>query len=119
MTKEEYIESLVSQNLTGKEIVKLAAKFGQEEKQSEEEVKTDDVATQDANVTSTRNEASNTTSESSDGQSDYGITLDEFVKSDAIQQKAIAKGLGLTTEELSKKLEEQEAVVKKAKEKEK
>ena len=45
MTKEEYIESLVSQNLTGKEIVKLAAKFGQEEKQSEEEVKTDDVAT--------------------------------------------------------------------------
>ena len=61
MTKEEYIESLVSQNLTGKEIVKLAAGFGEEE----EEVKTDDVAAQDATVTSTTQEAS----ESSDGES--------------------------------------------------
>ena len=104
MTKEEYIESLVSQNLTGKEIVKLAAKFGQEEKQSEEEVKTDDVATQDANVTSTRNEASNTTSESSGGQSDYGITLDDFQGRNAIEQKAISKALGLTPAELSKKI---------------
>ena len=109
MTKEEYIESLVSQNLTGKEIVKLAAKFGQEEKQGEEEVKTDDVATQDANVTSTRNEASNTTSKSSGGQSDYGITLDDFQGRNAIEQKAIAKTFGLTPAELSKKLEKQGA----------
>ena len=109
MTKEEYIESLVSQNLTGKEIVKLAAKFGQEEKQGEEEVKTDDVATQDANVTSTRNEASNTTSKSSGGQSDYGITLDDFQGRNAIEQKAIAKTFGLTPAELSKKLEKQKA----------
>ena len=62
MTKEEYITDLVSQNLTGKEIVDLASRF-----QEEEEVKTNDVATQDADVTST----TGTASESSDGISDY------------------------------------------------
>jgi len=64
MTREEYIKDLVSQNITGREIVRLASQFGIEEEE-EEEVKTDDVAAQDATVTSTTNEAS----ESSDGKS--------------------------------------------------
>ena len=62
MTREEYIKDLVSQNITGREIVRLASQFGIEE---EEEVKTDDVAAQDAIVTSENQEAS----ESSDGKS--------------------------------------------------
>ena len=62
MTREEYIKDLVSQNITGREIVRLASQFGIEE---EEEVKTDDVAAQDATVTSENQEAS----ESSDGKS--------------------------------------------------
>ena len=62
MTREEYIKDLVSQNITGREIVRLASQFGIEE---EEEVKTDDVAAQDATVTSAKQEAS----ESLDGES--------------------------------------------------
>ena len=61
MTREEYIKDLVSQNITGREIVELASQFNEEE----EEVKTDDVVAQDATVTSTNQEAS----ESSDGTS--------------------------------------------------
>ena len=63
MTKEEYITDLVSQNLTGKQIVELASRFGEEE---EEEVKTEVVASQTgAAVTTTNQEAS----ESLDGKS--------------------------------------------------
>ena len=61
MTKEEYITDLVSQNLTGKQIVDLASKFG------DEEAKTNDVATQGANVTSTQPGASDTDSQLPDG----------------------------------------------------
>jgi len=61
MTREEYIKDLVSQNITGREIVELASQFNEEE----EEVKTDDVVAQDATVTSTNQEAS----ESLDGTS--------------------------------------------------
>jgi hypothetical protein len=61
MTREEYIKDLVSQNITGREIVELASRFNEEE---EEEVKTDDVVAQDATVTSTNQEAS----ESLDGK---------------------------------------------------
>ena len=61
MTREEYIKDLVSQNITGREIVELASQFENEE----EEVKTDDVVAQDATVTSTNQEAS----ESLDGTS--------------------------------------------------
>ena len=62
MTKEEYITDLVSQNLTGKQIVELASRFGEEE----EEVKTEVVADQTgAAVTTTED----TASESSDGSS--------------------------------------------------
>ena len=61
MTREEYIKDLVSQNITGREIVELASQFENEE---EEEVKTDDVAAQDATVTSAKQEAS----ESLDGK---------------------------------------------------
>ena len=49
MTREEYIKDLVSQNITGREIVELASQFNEEE----EEVKTDDVVAQGATVTST------------------------------------------------------------------
>jgi hypothetical protein len=60
MTKEEYITDLVSQNLTGKQIVELASRFG------EEEVKTEVVADQTgAAVTTTED----TASESLDGKS--------------------------------------------------
>jgi len=63
MTREEYIKDLVSQNITGREIVELASQFENEE---EEEVKTEVVANQTgAAVTTTNQEAS----ESSDGQS--------------------------------------------------
>ena len=62
MTREEYIKDLVSQNITGREIVRLASQFGIEEE--EEKVKTDDVAAQDATVTSENQEAS----ESLDGK---------------------------------------------------
>ena len=61
MTREEYIKDLVSQNITGREIVELASQFENEE----EEVKKDDVAAQDATVTSAKQEAS----ESSGGKS--------------------------------------------------
>ena len=61
MTKEEYITDLVSQNLTGKEIVERASSF------NEEEAKTNDVATQGANVTSTQPGASDTDSQLPDG----------------------------------------------------
>ena len=61
MTREEYIKDLVSQNITGREIVELASQFENEE---EEEVKTDDVVAQDATVTSENQEAS----ESLDGK---------------------------------------------------
>lgn len=62
MTREEYIKDLVSQNLTGEEIVRLASQFGEEE----EEVKTEVVADQaGAAVTTTTQEAS----ESLDGTS--------------------------------------------------
>ncbi|MGI9556118.1 MAG: hypothetical protein ACR2M9_04580, partial [Cyanophyceae cyanobacterium] len=60
MTREEYIKDLVSQNITGREIVELASQFSEEE-----EVKTDDVVAQDATVTSTNQKAS----ESSGGKS--------------------------------------------------
>jgi hypothetical protein len=60
MTREEYIKDLVSQNITGREIVELASQFENEE----EEVKKDDVAAQDATVTSAKQEAS----ESLDGK---------------------------------------------------
>ena len=61
MTREEYIKDLVSQNLTGEEIVRLASQFGEEE-----EVKTEVVADQaGAAVTTTTQEAS----ESLDGTS--------------------------------------------------
>ena len=53
MTKEEYITDLVSQNLTGKEIVELASRFGEEE---EEEVKTEVVANQTGAAVTTTNQ---------------------------------------------------------------
>jgi len=65
MTKLEYVEDLIAQGLTGKEIYPLARAW--EAENAPAEVKTNDVATQDANVTST----TGTASESSDGTSDY------------------------------------------------
>jgi hypothetical protein len=82
MTREEYIKDLVSQNITGREIVRLASQFGIEEE--EEEVKTDDVAAQDATVTSENQEAS----ESSDGKS-----LSDEEKATAAAELATAKQL--------------------------
>ena len=81
MTREEYIKDLVSQNITGREIVRLASQFGIEE---EEEVKTDDVAAQDATVTSENQEAS----ESLDGKS-----LSDEEKATAAAELATAKQL--------------------------
>ncbi len=80
MTREEYIKDLVSQNITGREIVELASQFNEEE----EEVKTDDVVAQDATVTSTNQEAS----ESSDGTS-----LSEEEKATTAAELASAKQL--------------------------
>ena len=82
MTREEYIKDLVSQNITGREIVRLASQFGIEEE--EEQVKTDDVAAQDATVTSENQEAS----ESSDGKS-----LSDEEKATAAAELATAKQL--------------------------
>ncbi len=66
MTREEYIKDLVSQNITGREIVELASQFENEE----EEVKTEVVADQaGAAVTTTTNEASDTASQSGNGSS--------------------------------------------------
>ena len=65
MTKLEYIESLVAQGLMSKDISAKTREW--EAENAPAEVKTNDVATQDANVTST----TGTASESSDGTSDY------------------------------------------------
>ena len=83
MTREEYIKDLVSQNLTGEEIVRLASQFGEEEE--EEEVKTEVVADQaGAAVTTTTQEAS----ESLDGKS-----LLEEEKATAVAELKNAKQL--------------------------
>ena len=73
MTKEEYIRSLVDQNIPGDKMFELVRQWEIDNPQTEEveEVKTEVVADQaGAAVTTTTDEASDTASESEDGFSE-------------------------------------------------
>ena len=117
MTREEYIRSLVDQNIPGDKMFELVKQWEIDNPQTEEveEVKTEVVADQaGAAVTTTTEEASDTASESEDGssvQSSYNpfslnsrISSDEFLSN--ILNPSFKNNTKLDAEELNKQLEE-------------
>jgi len=118
MTREEYIRSLVDQNIPGDKMFELVRQWEIDNPETEkvEEVKTEVVADQaGAAVTTTTEEASDTASESEDGssvQSSYNpfslnsrISSDEFLSN--ILNPSFKNNTKLDAEELNKQFLEQ------------
>ena len=99
MTKKEYIESLVEQGLTAKEIQSLADAYIEKPIETEEKVKTEVVAGQTgAAVTTTPENASETQDtelESEDGSSELLIPEEELLK---INEKVTSLDLNTSVE---------------------
>ena len=108
MTKEEYIRSLVDQNIPGDKMFELVRQWEIDNPETEEveEVKTEVVADQaGAAVTTTTEEASDTASESEDGFSESldGRSLSSnFVPGTLDFYQARVANLGLSIEEEAK-----------------